>query len=531
MALGTWGRRSSWLLLGVVGLFLVHSLFFFHGVRSIFDDAFITFRYSHHLASGLGPVFNPGERVEGYTNFLWMIVLAGVGRLGASIPAASQLLGILSGCALLIAITRLGRNLGLGESYSVLPALALAVTPSFARYAVSGMETLLFAFWVTLGLVLVASPPSSLRGAAGASTVLVMGALTRPEGLLFAAVGVLYFAWAVWFGTQQADSRRRISLLAAWVAPWLLISLPYFLWRWQYYGDLLPNTFYAKVGSGSLALASRGASYLGLMLPIVNPFLTLLLMLLPWLRLSPSRVYLLGTATAYLAYLVVVGGDDYMIFGPRFLLAVFPALYVLGFGSLAGLLERARARWRRPFLLGTMLLGALLLVGYGQFERLSYRHIMETMTRGWLAAGNWMRDALPANSLVAVDAAGIIPYVTGFETIDMYGLTDRHIAHLPWPTLGEGPAAHEKFDPLYILRRNPDYVCVWIDEEGRPAAAGLGAHAGSFLNQYDLRAMVLMRQPLEGESEVRVVDGFESSLYATGYIYGIFARHSEGPAE
>lgn len=45
------------------------------------DDAFITFRYSRFLAEGQGPIYNLGERVEGYTNFLLMLIVAGGIRL------------------------------------------------------------------------------------------------------------------------------------------------------------------------------------------------------------------------------------------------------------------------------------------------------------------------------------------------------------------------------------------------------------------------------------------------------------------
>ena len=42
------------------------------------DDQMISMRYARHVAEGLGPVWNPGERVEGYTNPAWMLVMAGV---------------------------------------------------------------------------------------------------------------------------------------------------------------------------------------------------------------------------------------------------------------------------------------------------------------------------------------------------------------------------------------------------------------------------------------------------------------------
>src|SRR5438046_1501989 len=48
----------------------------------MYDDAFITYRYAENLARGLGLVYNPGERVEGYSNFLWTLMMAVVVKLG-----------------------------------------------------------------------------------------------------------------------------------------------------------------------------------------------------------------------------------------------------------------------------------------------------------------------------------------------------------------------------------------------------------------------------------------------------------------
>ena len=68
------------------------------------DDAFISFRYAANLADGQGLVFNQGERVEGFTNFLWVLILAAVRRLGGDIPTAAHLLGLaLGGATIMLA--------------------------------------------------------------------------------------------------------------------------------------------------------------------------------------------------------------------------------------------------------------------------------------------------------------------------------------------------------------------------------------------------------------------------------------------
>src|SRR5262245_30182050 len=50
------------------------------------DDAFISFRYVRNLVTGHGLVFNVGERVEGYSNFLWVIELAAIWKLLGVVP-------------------------------------------------------------------------------------------------------------------------------------------------------------------------------------------------------------------------------------------------------------------------------------------------------------------------------------------------------------------------------------------------------------------------------------------------------------
>ena len=47
------------------------------------DDSFISFRYALNLIEGSGLVYNPGERVEGYSNLLWTLLVALWMRLGA----------------------------------------------------------------------------------------------------------------------------------------------------------------------------------------------------------------------------------------------------------------------------------------------------------------------------------------------------------------------------------------------------------------------------------------------------------------
>jgi hypothetical protein len=72
--------------------------------------------------------------------------------------------------------------------------------------------------------------------------------------------------------------------------------------------------------------------------------------------------------------------------------------------------------------------------------------------------GRWLRDNVPSDTFIAVDAAGQIPYHSGLRTLDMFGVNDVHTAHLKIDTMGEGVPGHEKFDFDYIMWRRPDLV-------------------------------------------------------------------------
>jgi hypothetical protein len=107
-------RIVPWLLLFVaVVTFVGRSC----SLRFVQDDSYITYRYARNVVRGLGPVYNPGERVEGHTNFLWMMMLAFFGTVGTPFSAVivlSQVLGVLSGIGVIVIFFLLLRKFSRG---------------------------------------------------------------------------------------------------------------------------------------------------------------------------------------------------------------------------------------------------------------------------------------------------------------------------------------------------------------------------------------------------------------------------------
>src|SRR3954470_2746397 len=95
--------RASQYLLAVLGVFLLHAWY----LNCVAEDAFISLRFAKNLAEGHGLVWNIGTQpVEGYTDFLWVLLCAGAMRLGIDGLAAAQLLSLMSGIAVIVGTYR-----------------------------------------------------------------------------------------------------------------------------------------------------------------------------------------------------------------------------------------------------------------------------------------------------------------------------------------------------------------------------------------------------------------------------------------
>ena len=213
------------------------------------DDAFISFRYVRNLLAGHGLVFNPGEYVEGYSNFLWVLELAAVwGALGVPPEQAAPWLSAACTAATVGALLWWVARLPHLQHRGMTAWLALGLLCSSATFAVwtsgGGLETRQFTLFIVLAVVCLSLYRDSRRGLLAASLSLAAAALTRPEGPLIAACCFGWFAVQRMAdtGRRNPDWRRLLYL----TAPFVILVGAHFLWRYSYYGEWLPNTYYAK---------------------------------------------------------------------------------------------------------------------------------------------------------------------------------------------------------------------------------------------------------------------------------------------
>ena len=196
----------------------------------LFDDAFITFRYSENLARGRGLVYNLDERTLGTTAPLFALLLAGMRRFGLPVPIASVVVGLPSDVASGLLIYRLVRR-ELGVFPAALAVSVFAVDPHLIRVGVGGMESSLF---LALSLLLI---DLLRRHRAVAAFPLASASLyVRPEGVLLWLASLVLLAR----GRERARSRALSLALGAVITllPLLLMQL--------YYGSPAPQSVLSK---------------------------------------------------------------------------------------------------------------------------------------------------------------------------------------------------------------------------------------------------------------------------------------------
>lgn len=459
------------------------------------DDAFIAFRYAKNWVEHGQVVYNLGERVEGYTSFGWVALLAGLHGLGLQLPQAAKLLGAVSGILLMVFTAQFGRTLFPKQWLPIAVLLALvAGNVSVAAWTLGGLETPLFAALTVGSLCLYRQwlERGTSRDAFAAAMVFGAATLTRPEAGLLLVAGVLALLPSV------RRNRRFPRGAIAFATGYSVLIGCHLLWRHSYYGDWLPNTFYVKTTGLAGELRERGVSYLGFAaeesgLVFVAAILGLSMSSAFPARHRPSSLQAMIHSAqlfviAMLGYLVSIGGDFLDLY--RFLVPLFPLLFGLAlyglseFGlNLAPWLHRRvtsrRVTWPRP--LNRRWLAPLVATGlvtwYLPHQMQLARRAMQidepgrierqieplgwtaSYVRRWAAMGRWLAAHSRTRDVLAVGAAGAMPFYSGLPNIDIFGLCDRHVAH-HGNVIGSRPG-HQRLAPVeYLLRQRPTFLLI-----------------------------------------------------------------------
>jgi hypothetical protein len=318
----------------------------------------------------------------------------------------------------------------------------LVANAEVAVNSITGLETTFFMFLIA------ASMARALRenhrpGLPWSSLLFGVAALTRPEGLAFFALHLLF---------QAAVVREKPGRILLRLGLFVLVVLPHWVWRMAYYGQPLPATYYAKM-SPLLSRLTFGGSYV---LPFMLLYLVIVLAAVRWSGQPPR--YLVWMTLGGIAVAWWEGGD-WMI-GHRFLMPVVPPWSLLAAGTVSALydrLSRVEPRLRMPArrtVVAALLAAPFVILSIGEISGFRYYTAVraEGYDRAHLALARWLDEHYDASATVALMDVGIVGYYSNLRVLDITGLTDIVIARAP------GSMLDKVYDAAYLLDQNLEVI-------------------------------------------------------------------------
>ncbi len=480
-------ERSRWVgvVLPVVAAPLLVLLFADVGV---IDDAYISFRYSYNLAWGLGLVFNAGERVEGYSNLLWTLIMALPIRLGLPVHTWAVIIGLGFGLHALLDTWRICRCHVSSPMVARGAVLLLGLYPAFWLTVTNGMESGLYSFLLVRAVYYVAAEPRPYRAS------LVGGLLfaTRPEGLAVVPILAVYRLVTT---RDYRDVRGVVwHCLVPILAPWLAVVALVTLWRLAYYGAWLPNTMVAKatpwLRADLLASIRAGIIYWRGFLWSSFP-LNLGVVLAPLLAPRRAVVWLCLAILRLQVPVVLLNSGDWM---PHYrLLTTYAPLFAVLFCLALERLVQEGRRVTSPTLLRWSLVVVVLVSGWillvesskascqiiGQCIEWGKRRDRQIDTQivlcgDHVAVAERINPVLRPGERVSAEALGIFAYVLPEAYVhDMLGLTDGYLARRGdrhHPTFGRSDYAysyHVVRPVFYLLQSRSVVDSLWRASAGK----------------------------------------------------------------
>lgn len=447
----------------------------------LFDDAMISMTYARNLVEGHGLNWaRHGDPVEGFTHPLWLVPMVAANLLPLELrfrSLAVQLLSLAVLALLVVAVRRLMLSWFSGEceGHWMPAAVMTAFCYPLACWSLMGMETGLQALLAVVAVHLAIDSVDGRR-----ERHLELWAVCAAAYLLRMDMLLLVLAVQAWVAARGGLCREPRRWLLG-LGLFLCVALGYQAFRWIYFHDLLPNTYYLKMtgvpldvrllrGLLSLELFARG--HLPLLLAAG---IGALLLLRRDRRLGlPAGIFLL-----YCAYNVWIGGDawelgeEVPLRANRYIAFVLPLLFVLLNGILNRVLEVRKSAWivTAAGVLGVLLVNGLWPGGRDPDWRWmtgtrrppqveSHRTVLRQLHR--------MQRMVRPGAVVATAWAGIPAYFSDYRMVDILGFNDRHVARSPSRVSGDGNPrlfrpGHDRWDFDYLLGRvRPDaFFQVW----------------------------------------------------------------------
>jgi hypothetical protein len=444
------------LFAGVCTIFVSHALYY---LPLTSDDAFISLRYAKRLACGLGLTWTDGEKVEGYTNLLWVLLNAVLGNLLSDYMLSARIWGTIGGLLAVIFVSLHPQDFPrIEKSRLMTGGIFLALSSPMAAWAVGGLEHSFMSGATAAALFFLMSALD--KESPDTRTLLLSGllfgivAITRADGVLFSAAAISGILLSNGLHKSTIKTMAIVSIFPVFLYGAQL------LFRILYYGEFVPNTALAKIAINSGRVMSGlyyarnvfavhaillGAGFMGLILAIGK-------------SRSHRWVIPFVSFTLWVAYIIVVGGDIFHAWRQ-----MLPSFVPLAFLISEGVTVR-KSVFKNHIVVTTIglsfLLGSYLFCQLADERTNIIRRMFfyETATE---YVGKLLKTSFGKyKPLLAVDAAGSLPFWSELPALDMLGLNDKYLATHPPKTFGTRGIGHELGNGKYVLRRSPDIVVV-----------------------------------------------------------------------
>ena len=483
---------------GTLGLIVI--IFFFISnminVRFIQDDAYTSFRYVKNFVEGNGLVFNPGQRVEGYTNFLWVMILSifyfldHAHILALDLENVAQILSVLFSVTVLILTYFLSKNILkkdverrslieklIDELVNLTPVFMLSISTPLIYWGVSGMETSFFVSLVLFSILLFLKNEENNSPTKSWIFLLVLSSLLRPEGMIVFALILTFKIYYLYKSHQEKKfilraravfNRELVNEILFYATPLII----YICFRLIYYGYPLPNTFYAKTDF-SIEFIIRGINYFSdfARAYLLYGFVLLFPTILFYDKIKAKElIFIYWIIGAWTILNIIIGGDVLPIH--RFFLPIMPLIFILFVKaiSFAGDLVAKKNVWIANLFL-TAAIVLIFSVGLLNFKTQRYQMMEKRSYETGLVKkmkiyANWINAQSERRGdqvSVAMSTIGAFSYYANACVIDIVGLTDGYISHHPKEVKGideELPVLWKErhYNADYVLSQKPDYI-------------------------------------------------------------------------
>ena len=474
--------------------FIYETSFVEAGVRyfTLLDDEMISMRYARNLAHGFGLVYNPGgDRVEGFSNPLWVLYMALLHLLPVSPPKMSllvQLTGLVLLVVNLVVVKLLAESVSGGSRRAGLCAAFLtAFYVPLANWGLQGSEVCVLTLIISASALMAIRCVETKSSAIPLYLLLGVATLFRLDAVVPASVVLGMLA------VIDPRRRRQHALMGTLVLGLFLRAQT--IARAYYYRDILPNTYYLKMtGFPLIPRLTRGVIAALRFIVEMNPILPVLVVALILLR-RDWRLVLLGLMFGgCLFYSVWVGGDFVEAVGGsnRFISIVMPLFFVMlacALDACASFVVRNFSDFTfiaRPGAAGILAVLTLITLvsadlpvrneahgfGFNDVSSLPCASLLllnpptgVPMNRLLVDLALAVRKVTDKDARIMVAGAGVAPYFADRFSIEILGKTDRTVARENWKPMGGGARwqsflpGHFKWDYYHsIVEMKPDLI-------------------------------------------------------------------------